>query len=742
MADTRGGRAIGAGGDVPLTDGEQLREAWVRGLRALFAVSRHTSRDLSLSTAFFGGLTRTIAHLAGAQRAAFWALQADGTLDIQREAHGFPEPAMERLRNVPAGAGDAGESGSPDIVRGDPLFAVARRFRDDPPQRLAWLDVECAREAVVVPWRVGDQHLGLLGVYDSARPNGFNESDVWVTRIASLAAGLVWQERQAAERLLEVERQESLRLRRYAERMAALEKIKSNVLNLAAHELRGPLAVIRGYLSLLEDGSISGPEQAARVRPILSAKADQMARLVDEMLETARLEDGRIELKLERLDLRDVVHEVTDAATLRLAAGQTLVVQREAEPVLVMGDRLRLATIVSNLVENAIKYSPAGGPIRCTVASERAAAVVRVLDRGVGIAEADLPTLFTRFGRVVTPDNSNVAGTGLGLYLCRELALLHGGDIAVESQPGVGSAFDLVLPRIVARRESAARTRPAAHDVTRFGLSDMIECGSELRRLCASAASFEQAARRIVRYLYDTLRAGGGPQPAGGAVTAEPVESVEAPDRAAALVRVFRALPYARLDGEQQELARAALGNEEPDASTLCLCLAATAGERPEWNHVRSSVRHRVVPLPRGARWSPMMARLVKDLGLDASRVRDPELFLDLIEKTCNVFHVPDARNSPYVPDQDEFVRPYRIASVLGFGGILAPMDLYVVILFSKAPISRGGAGLFRAVSHSVKLGLQPFAGHQGSPVAAETGGASEPAGRPAWRYASRTKLT
>jgi signal transduction histidine kinase len=686
------------GDDAPPADPEQFRDAWVRGLKALFAVSRHVSGTASLSSAFFGALTRTIAHLTGAERAAFWAVQPDGAIAVQREAFGFPEEVLDRLQRAPSALD--GLDLAEDILRGDPIFSVARKFHDDPPQRAPWLDIECVREGVVVPWRVGDQQLGLLGVYDSARPNGFTEADVWVTRIASLAAGLVWQERQAAARLLEVERQQTLRLRDYAERMAALEKIKSNVLNLAAHELRGPLAVIRGYLSLLEDGSLRGPDEVARVRPILTAKADQIATLVDEMLETARLEDGRIELKLERVDLREIVQEVTDAAGPGLAPGRSLVVQKDSEPVVVMGDRLRLSTIVSNLVENAIKYSPEGGPVRCTVAGEKAAAVVRVLDRGVGIAEADLPTLFTRFGRVVTEDNSSIAGTGLGLYLCRELALLHGGDIAVESQRGVGSAFDLVLPRVVPRRESAAWGPPAGHDITRFGLSDMIECGAELRRLGASAASFEQAAGRIVRHLYDSLRAG------------------DDRGRACALVRAFRARPYARLDSEQQELARSALGTRDPDGSTLCLCLAASAGDQREWNHVRSSARHRVVPLPGGGRWSPMMTRLVKDLGLDASRAREPELFIDLVEKTCNVFHVPDARDSPYVPDQEEFVRPHGIVSVLGFGGILAPMDLYVVIVFSRAPISRGAAGLFRAISHSAKLALQPFSVQNGVPAA------------------------
>ena len=116
-----------------------------------------------------------------------------------------------------------------------------------------------------------------------------------------------------------------------------------------------------------------------------------------------------------------------------------------------------------------------------------------------------------------------------------------------------------------------------------------------------------------------------------------------------------------------------------------------------------------------GGRATPMMARLVRDLGLDPARARDPDLFVDMVEKTCNVFHVPEARHSPYVPDQEEFVQPYGIASVLGFGGILAPMDFYAIVIFSTTPIHRSAAGLFRAISHTVKLALQPFA--TGRPV-------------------------
>ena len=121
------------------------------------------------------------------------------------------------------------------------------------------------------------------------------------------------------------------------------------------------------------------------------------------------------------------------------------VVARE-QPVLVLADRARLLTIVANLLDNAVKYSPAGGVVETRLELSGSSAEVTVRDRGLGIARSDLPRLFTRFGRIVTNENSHIPGTGLGLYLARELARMHGGDIRVESRQGLGSAFTLVLP--------------------------------------------------------------------------------------------------------------------------------------------------------------------------------------------------------------------------------------------------------------------------------------------------------
>jgi two-component system phosphate regulon sensor histidine kinase PhoR len=124
----------------------------------------------------------------------------------------------------------------------------------------------------------------------------------------------------------------------------------------------------------------------------------------------------------------------------------------EAPPaaVTVMADADRIKTIISNLLENAIKYSPSGGRIQCIVSMADRVATLRVVDSGVGIAREDLPRLFNRFERIENRETSHVGGTGLGLYLSRELARQHGGEIQAESHPHSGSTFTLTLPLSVA----------------------------------------------------------------------------------------------------------------------------------------------------------------------------------------------------------------------------------------------------------------------------------------------------
>jgi signal transduction histidine kinase len=247
--------------------------------------------------------------------------------------------------------------------------------------------------------------------------------------------------RKRSERRLSLERD-------HRERMGELERIKSQFLNIASHELRGPISVARGYASMLADGTFGPPEatNVTTVMPIIVTKLEEMNQLVDSMLDTARLEERRLVLVRERTDLRDLVDRAVAAVQLLLTHHHDLRWRRPRIPIVVDGDRARLSIIVTNLLQNAIKYSPEGGIVEVFLAHDGDRATLTVWDQGLGIADADLPRLFTRFGRIITPGNSHIPGTGLGLYLARELARMHDGDLVVTSALGRGSSFTLMLP--------------------------------------------------------------------------------------------------------------------------------------------------------------------------------------------------------------------------------------------------------------------------------------------------------
>jgi PAS domain S-box-containing protein len=236
-------------------------------------------------------------------------------------------------------------------------------------------------------------------------------------------------------------------LREHGERMEALERSKSDFLNVASHELRGPITVIRGYVSMMQEGYFGElNETGRRVLPALLAKADAMGLLVEQILDAARLEDQRVEIHVARLDLRSEVEKVVSAFGVLASERHHIVLDVPLEEVPVTADPKFVETILGNVLDNAVKYSPAGGEVLCEVERSQEAASVSVSDRGIGISRRDMRRLFTRFGRVVNPETSDIGGTGLGLYLSREMARRLGGDLTAAPRAGGGSTFTLTLP--------------------------------------------------------------------------------------------------------------------------------------------------------------------------------------------------------------------------------------------------------------------------------------------------------
>jgi signal transduction histidine kinase len=299
------------------------------------------------------------------------------------------------------------------------------------------------RVLALAPVRSGDEVHGFLVA--SARDSlGLDRRELSLLEVLARMTGMALSNAQH----MQIQRQ-------HADRMESLEKVKSHILNLVSHELRSPLTVAVGYVSMLEEEAL-GPltPESRSVLPIVMAKLNAMETLVGQMLEVSRLEESALVLKWECLDLDDVCRETVDTLRPLLGVKHRVRLEEQGGEVKVFADRDRLGTILANLLSNAIKYSPEGGEVCCVVGADVHSPSVSVSDRGLGIADEDLPRLFTRFGRILTPENRGISGTGLGLYLSRELARQHGGDIAVSSKLGAGSTFTLRLPPAPERGEA------------------------------------------------------------------------------------------------------------------------------------------------------------------------------------------------------------------------------------------------------------------------------------------------
>ncbi len=227
-------------------------------------------------------------------------------------------------------------------------------------------------------------------------------------------------------------------------RIHALEKAKSDFLKIASHELRGPMTIIKGYLTMFEAGSLGELSPTANsVLPLLISKSDEINWMLEQMLEAARLEEGRLELNKRLGDVVEITGRAIDGVRM-LFRGHNLNVDEPAEPVEADLDPDRFQMAVRNLLTNAAKYSPAGSHITVRIRRNDGMATVAVIDQGVGISPQDQANLFTRFGRIQS--TQHVQGTGLGLWLSREIALMHDGDLTVESALGSGSTFVLAVP--------------------------------------------------------------------------------------------------------------------------------------------------------------------------------------------------------------------------------------------------------------------------------------------------------
>jgi len=230
-------------------------------------------------------------------------------------------------------------------------------------------------------------------------------------------------------------------------RTERLEIVRQEFLSNVSHELRTPLTAIIAFVETLEEGAIEDRESSQRFLSIIRKNASRMHSLIDDILELTSIEGGNVQLRAAPVDLYTLVQNVCASAAAK-AAAQSVTLQNKVEPdVMVYADERRLEQMLTNLIDNGIKFSREHGTVAISYESGTRDKIL-VQDNGDGIPSQHLERLFERFYRVDRARSRDMGGTGLGLAIVKHLALLHRGEVTVTSELGKGSTFTIHLPKI------------------------------------------------------------------------------------------------------------------------------------------------------------------------------------------------------------------------------------------------------------------------------------------------------
>lgn len=262
-------------------------------------------------------------------------------------------------------------------------------------------------------------------------------------------------------------------LRRLAADLAETDRRKSEFLATLAHELRNPLAPIRNGLKILHIGG-ENLTALAKTREMMERQVNHMVHLVDDLLDISRISGGKIELKKEIVDLKELVASAVETSLPLIESGQhTLTIHIPDDSIMLYVDSIRIAQVISNLLNNAAKYTPAGGHIEVFVGVDEGEVSLFVKDNGIGIPAHALPTIFEMFNQVECNIGHAQGGLGIGLTLVRQIVEMHDGSVNVVSVEGGGSTFTVKLPVAEVDRLSE----------TNHGIVDEIHAHQSLRIL-------------------------------------------------------------------------------------------------------------------------------------------------------------------------------------------------------------------------------------------------------------------
>ena len=397
----------------------RLRRYWQEPELRAFLERASTLPRLPTTDAILRELERGAGDSFGA-RAAIGLYDPNARALVFDNRHGALPPSVpEGSRFLAARVFAAQEAAFfPDAARAHPEQAGAYRAAS-------------VGAVLVAPITAGERRIGILEAFAEQQPV-FSSDDLALAQLLADQAAVVLESRALIDE---------------AARVKALEqaaRLKEDFLSAAAHDLKTPLTTLLGQAQILEvrfgrDQSLAQHQPAiARV----AREARRLSTLVDDLLDASRIEEGKLEVRLEPVDVAAVVRQVAE----RQRAGKQRIVLEARDRLTGSVDRRRIEQLVDNLVENGLKYSGDDTPVEVRAWRDDGEIHISVRDHGIGIPMTDLPHVFDRFHRAANVDARRYAGIGLGLYICRGIVAQHAGRIWVESTVGGGSTFHVTLP--------------------------------------------------------------------------------------------------------------------------------------------------------------------------------------------------------------------------------------------------------------------------------------------------------
>ncbi len=225
-----------------------------------------------------------------------------------------------------------------------------------------------------------------------------------------------------------------------------LETIRQEFLSNVSHELRTPLTSILAFVETLEDGAIEDKENNQRFLGVIRKNAQRMHRLIDDILELSLIESGSVSLNPKKINLAACVDEVFTNLSSKAVNSKIKLVNKIPKEAFVFADAIRLEQMLTNLIDNAIKFNSNRGSVIATHVFNGSKNIISIADTGEGISGEHLPRIFERFYRTDRARSREIGGTGLGLAIVKHLARLHGGEVSVASALGKGTTFSIELP--------------------------------------------------------------------------------------------------------------------------------------------------------------------------------------------------------------------------------------------------------------------------------------------------------